>query len=284
MKKKILLPTDFSACSWNAISYALELFKNDTCEFFILNAFKSNNYSLSNMMVAEPGDTLFDTSEKESEEGLDKIKKQIEATKGFNTNHQFKFIASFNYALDAIKYFVDKYEIDMVVMGSKGVSDSENIIYGSVAVDAMEKIRSCPVLTIPKNAEVELPKEIVFPTDFNMPIYKEELSNLAEIAKKTNAEVRILHVVKNLNDQILDNDQKYNKSLIEKYLENVKCIFHTIEGDNTVSTINDYVKSRESDMVVFINKKHWFFGSFLTRPFVKTSTKNLDTPVMALHY
>jgi len=35
--KKILLPTDFSKNAINAIDYALQLFKDETCVCFILN-------------------------------------------------------------------------------------------------------------------------------------------------------------------------------------------------------------------------------------------------------
>ena len=38
--KNILLPTDFSQNSLNAINYAMELFKDTPCQFYLLNAFK----------------------------------------------------------------------------------------------------------------------------------------------------------------------------------------------------------------------------------------------------
>lgn len=37
--KRILLPTDFSENSWNAIQYAMELYKEDVCTFYLLNAY-----------------------------------------------------------------------------------------------------------------------------------------------------------------------------------------------------------------------------------------------------
>ena len=37
--KKILLPTDFSENSLNAIRYAVQLFKNEKCVFYILNTY-----------------------------------------------------------------------------------------------------------------------------------------------------------------------------------------------------------------------------------------------------
>ena len=43
MKRKILLPTDFSKNSWHAIVYALELYKKDQCDFYILNVFSATS-------------------------------------------------------------------------------------------------------------------------------------------------------------------------------------------------------------------------------------------------
>jgi len=48
MKRKILLPTDFSKNAWNAMTYAIELYKDEVCEFYILNTFNATGYALAN--------------------------------------------------------------------------------------------------------------------------------------------------------------------------------------------------------------------------------------------
>ena len=45
MKKKILIPTDFSKNAWGAICYALELFKNEQCDIYILNCYDVDEYT-----------------------------------------------------------------------------------------------------------------------------------------------------------------------------------------------------------------------------------------------
>ena len=64
--KNILLPTDFSQNSLNAINYAMELFKDTPCKFYLLNAFKipylTNEELLENdmkKMAAEVGDLVY---------------------------------------------------------------------------------------------------------------------------------------------------------------------------------------------------------------------------------
>jgi len=40
---------------------------------------------------------------------------------------------------------------------------------------AMEKLRECPVLAFPENISFQAPKEIVFPTDYKVPLKEQSL-------------------------------------------------------------------------------------------------------------
>ena len=49
MRRKILLPTDFSDNAWNAAVYALKLFKDEVCTFYFLNSTSIKVSTLSNL-------------------------------------------------------------------------------------------------------------------------------------------------------------------------------------------------------------------------------------------
>ena len=51
--KKILLPTDFSENALNAIHYALHLFKDESCAFFILNTYTPMIYNYEYQLNAD---------------------------------------------------------------------------------------------------------------------------------------------------------------------------------------------------------------------------------------
>ncbi len=48
--KKILIPIDFSENAINAVNYALALFKDEFCKFYILHAYQEDIY-LSNVPI-----------------------------------------------------------------------------------------------------------------------------------------------------------------------------------------------------------------------------------------
>jgi len=94
MKKKILLPTDFSKNAWTAITYAVELYKNDNCDFYLLNTFQVSGYALESMLIPEPGEKLYDEAKSKSEQGLAKILERLSFRDNY-PNHQFFAVSKF---------------------------------------------------------------------------------------------------------------------------------------------------------------------------------------------
>ncbi|WP_109299398.1 universal stress protein [Aquimarina sp. AU474] len=279
MKKKILLPTDFSKNSWNAISYAIELYKNFACDFYVLNTFNVTGYGLESMMVPEPGERIYEDVKEKSEKGLSKILDRL-AFRDNYPDHKFFMVSQFNSLLEGIKDMVDKQDIEMVVMGTKGSTDANNIIYGSNTILVMEKIRNCPVMAIPGEVIYTEPKEIVFPTDYKTRFKRRELQYLGEIAKISDATIRVLYVT---NDETLNAEQENNKRLLQESFEGIPHEFHTLHNVDVKGGLSAFVESRSSDMITFINRKHSFFGSIFSRPMVKDLGYHSKVPVLALH-
>ena len=280
MKRKILLPTDFSKNAWHAISYALELYKNEDCIFYILNAFHTKGYFIGSLMVPEPGENNYEAAKLESEKELAKVLDMLMFSDDGNPKHSFNTISTFNNPVEAIKKAVEEKDIEIVIMGTRGETNSKSVMYGSNAINVMEKVRNCPVLVVPLKAECILPEEIVFPTSYKTHFKKRELNYLIDIAKKCDASIRILHV---LEDDELSKKQINNKKLLEEYFEGLDYSFHVMSYMSVPVAINCFVESRESDMVAFINKKHAFFGSILSQPLVKDLGSHSKIPMLVMH-
>ncbi|NRD24634.1 universal stress protein [Winogradskyella litoriviva] len=280
MRHQILLPTDFSKSSIKAINYARELYKNDYCDFYLLNVFSGTSNILESLMNMEPGSELFESAKLNSENGLAKVFDMITMSDHHNPKHNFEVISKYNHVVEAIKNVVAQKDIEIVIMGTKGKTNASNSAFGSVAVDVMEKVRNCPILVVPLNANLELPKEIVFPTDFKTNYKRRELTYLIDIANKCDATIVVLHILETTE---LDSSQKENKELLEKILKGTRYKFHNLSHNSVMPAVNIFVESRTSDMVAFINKKHAFFGSILTNPMVKKISFHLKVPILTMH-
>jgi nucleotide-binding universal stress UspA family protein len=280
MKHKILLPTDFSKNAWHAIVYALELYKKDTCDFYILNVFSATGNVIDSLINMEPGSELYETAKLDSENGLAKVSDMLVFKDYHNPKHHFKTISTFNNVVEAIKNIVEEKDIEMIVMGTKGKTASRTKVFGSVAIDVMEKVRNCPVIVVPETAKHNLPKEIVFPTSYKTHFKIRELGYLTDLAKKCEAAIRVLHI--STEDKLTDK-QVNNKKLLEEYFEGIQYTFHSLSYMDIPTAINCFIESRDSDMVAFINKKHAFFGSILTHPLVKEIGFDSKVPLLVMH-
>jgi len=279
MKKKILIPTDFSENAWNAIAYAASLYKDKECTFYILNAYGSASYVTSEMMLAAPGTTSFQSENIRSETGLAHVLDLI-AAGGENPNHTYKVISESNNLLSAMQDTIGKRDIELVVMGTKGASDAENKFFGSNTIVVMEKLRNCPILGIPKDARVAAVKEIVLPTSYKTHFKRKELVHLVEIAHLHQANICVLHVSKK---EGIAKELQENQQLLEECLEGASYSFHYLSGSDVAGSVKLFVESRGSDMIAFINKEHAFFDSVFSTPLVSELGMFSKVPLLVMH-
>ena len=279
MGKSVLIPVDFSAAALNAIKYALKLYSHIPCEFYLLNAFQISGYSVDSPLQPDPGDYAFKSAKDESERGLEHLMETVNE-EILNVAHKFETIATHNSLLHAIKTCIAEKDIDLIVMGTKGITGAESLIFGTNAINIMEGVRTCPVMTIPMEHGHEPPREIVFPTDYKTMYRRKELNYLLEIASIYKAPIRVLHIQKG---KTLDRDQKSKQEILASILKEHEYSFHQLADKKVHKGIGAFVNSRESNMIAFINRKHSLLGNLLSKPLVKELGYHYKIPILALN-
>jgi len=281
MEKRVLLPTDYSKNALNAIRYAQKLYQDIECGFYLLNAFNVSGYDLDSMMVPEPGEHFYETAKKHSEEGMERLMVMLNL-KTENTKHRFFTHCVFNDLVEAVKNMIAKKDIDIIVMGTKGITSSKSRIFGTRTVNVMEKVRNCPVIVVPEHAAFNPPTEIVFPTDYKTNYKKRELRHLIEIAKMHDAKINVLHIDKD-KDGKLNQKELTNKLLLQDILDGTDYEMHFLSSVKISKGIKLFVESRKCKMIAFLNRKHLFFGSILFNPLVKEIGYDPQVPILELN-
>lgn len=279
MDKRILIPTDFSKNALSAIRYALDLYGKLNCEFYFLHVCRVNSYTTDALNIPEPKSTAFESAKLESEQEFKKLLGLLELHQD-NPKHSYHTISTFNPLPEALKQTIAEKDIQLVVMGTRGTTANREIIFGGNTVNAMERIRECPVMAIPPDTHFTPPKEIVFPTDYKAIFKRKELRYLLEIAKMHGTAIRVLYVNKKSD---LKDVQENNKALLDTILATTEHSFHSLTEKDVSDGITSFVESRDSDMIAFINHKHFFFGSIFSKPLVKEIGYEAIVPILALH-
>lgn len=279
MRKHILIPTDFSSNAFNAVQYALELFKNYECTFHIYHAYYIVASTKGNPMFPVPDEFEYRAARNTIEREMEAQEKKILAYSK-NEKHQFVFDFEYGFLVDLLKEKIGKEKIDLIIMGTRGVTDDTKIAYGRNAIDVMEKVRGCPVMAIPSSVDYKELNEIVFPTDFEAKFNLDEMETLKRMAQTTKAAIRILHIG---NEERLNSEQQNNKQFLESYFESVELSFHFLQNVALMEGLLHFVKQRRSGMICFVNRKHWFFGNIFSNPLIKNLGIHATVPLLALH-
>jgi nucleotide-binding universal stress UspA family protein len=279
MKKRILLPTDFSQDSLNALRYGLDVYCNEACEFHILHIYYLGGYAEENLMIPKPEDKEYEKHRLIAESNMEKLKEAVESLES-GPSHEFRFSTHFGPFLDVMGDIIKKDNTDLILMGTRSQSEHHNPNFGSVTVSVMESIRDCPVLAIPVDVKYKSINEIVFPTGFKTRYKEDDLRYLADFSQLINAPIRILYISKG---EPLTAKQQKKKEQLESLFSEVTYTHHNLYNVPVVTGVRCFVQSRESEMMAFVNKKHFFFSSVFSDPMVKQLGRFTDVPLLALH-
>lgn len=277
--KNVLLPTDFSENSWNAIQYTLELFKDEACNFYVFNSYRLPVYTADDFVGSSTNEGLEETLHKKNNENLDKILERISNLKK-NPKHTFRKVLEYNFFLDAIKEVVKKNGIDLIAMGTKGASGAKEIFIGTNTGDVINKVK-VPLIVIPENAKYKFPKEIAFPTDHNVFYDRRSLKLLLKIAELHKSTVRVVHVKADKLE--LNQEQKANKDFVFECLEKVDKSYHTLHNLNLEDALNCFSQSRDVDMIAMVPKNLNFFQKLFFKPKVEEISYHTNIPLLVLY-
>ena len=256
--RKILIPTDFSENALNALKYATDLFKYEVSEFYIMHAYQNDFYSDEVLLSRETLGEVKTIVSNTSVEKLENIKKKIVGISP-NPRHTFNIVSGNNILLADSDKIVDKQNIDIIVMGTKGKTDDKKLTFGSNTLQVLKYVQ-CPVLAIPANYKYTQPKHILFPTNYMIPYKRRELKLLCEMISPYRAIVDILYISKSSK---LSRRQQDNRNFIKEELCKNTINFKIESSKHIINTIYKYIKEHPIDMLVMVNTTHSFLENIL---------------------
>ncbi len=278
--KNILIPTDFSENSWNAIEYALHFFSKSSCNFYLLHVTTKNTLVETGMSNIQNHDVRFETLALPSKKLLQDSVKRIHESFPKNPLHRFFTISDNNYIINSIREQVLQKRINLIVMGTKGVTDFKKTAIGSNAGNVITKVK-CATMVIPEKAKYIKPKEIVFPTDFSIFYRPETLQPILDIADANNASINVLHV--NKYGLELNEDQQKNKEYLDDYFNNYNHSFHYLTNKHIEDAIQQFVDDRNIHLITMLAKNLNYFQKILFHPASKDINYYKKVPFLILH-
>ncbi len=274
--KTILVPTDFSKNSSNAINYAAEIAKLSKAELVLMHIYYIPVVTADAPVVMPAWSDI----EKDCLAALKKTARSIHAKYGKSL--AIKCVCRMGFAVDeTIKQYTEEKKIDMVIMGMHGAGYLTEKLIGS-NTSALIKKSDCPVMVINEHVKFKKIKKIILACDYEKIPGKPVFNILKKFVTLFKSEVFVLHVI-NENKKIAASKETIINKEIIKSLKGADVSFCFIENDNTISGINEFAAEKKADMIVIIPRVH----NFLDRVFKESNTKRMvfhsSIPLLALH-
>jgi nucleotide-binding universal stress UspA family protein len=277
--KNILIATDFSNNAYCALFYAAKLLESKKCTFYLLNTYSELTSLKDKLLPGFGGKKLIKQLETESKEKLESVFYKI-VLDTENPNHVFETISQKGALVTLIEQKLEELNIDLLVMGNKGLTEAADIFFGSNTIQTISKMNTCPVLAVPGEMNFVVPNEIAFVTDFKKDCNRKSIAPLLYVASITNAAIKVIHINEK---KVLTTTQESNRKLLMQCLQAVEHTFHVVhEFDDKAKVIDVVLKKLKIDMYAMVNYKHNLFKKLTHEPIIKDVSMYSNLPFLIL--
>ena len=247
----------------------------DEYTFYLLHTYTPAIYR-AEYLLHSPGQIgLGDVHLVSAMEDLEQLQQQLE--KEFNNpKHHFIRHAAFNTLINEIVETVDREKIDLVIMGTQGATGAKEILFGTNTVHLIDRA-NCPVIAVPSDFVYKPPKEILFPTDYEIAYGEDRLKILLHLAKMHTSRVEVIHISSGYE---LSEARSKNKQGLGSILGKIPHGFHDLPDQGVIEGINNFRSGKGTDLLVMIKNKHVFLERLFIDPVIKKTAFHLDIPFL----
>ncbi len=265
--KTILFPTDFSDNAIHAAKYAGMLASNLGAKVLLLNVYSVP--MISEFQLPNDIEAFLQQNKEEAEQNLADFKKQfVKSTtmhsEMISTQVEYGFIA------DKIKEVAEQAKADLIVMGTRGASNTLDKWLGTNAQKVM-KTAPCPVWIVPQKATLTYPANIMYAADLK----DDEVAAtnlILKFSKALSARCNVIHI----HDMVELNVSHQIEAMVD-YLEdefkNEDVTFKQLSRSNIIDGLETYIKTHKPDVLAMaVHEKSVFeklFESSVTKHFVQ---------------
>ncbi|WP_407557453.1 universal stress protein [Winogradskyella sp. 4-2091] len=275
--RQILLLTDFSNNSINAIRYALNLFKDEVCDFHVLHVESSKVY-VSDDLVMGGGQSIYDSILKKSKEKLyvlvDDFKSEF-----LNNNFTFHQVVDYDDLTESINQLNSITPFDLLIMGSNGVSSAKEVLFGSNTINVIRNVK-CPTLVVPEGFLYSKPSEVLIPLDVDDTLNSKAFNQLIQFIEHFGDKLHLLRI--SAADEIaLEREQDIET--INTVFNAINYLYNSIENVPMEYAVASYIQTHPINLMALMVQKENFIERFFKGSSTTKISSKLRVPLLVFH-
>lgn len=273
MIKRIIVPTDFSACATNAVRYAAKMAKDIKAEEVILTHAYSIPVAYGELAVTSISEAILEEQDEEIVESFERLIKEVDELELINYSYNYKRGMIEN----TLPVECTEKDIDLIIMGTKGAHNFGEAMLGTNAHYIVSESK-IPILIIPENEKYQSILNIALASDYKF-LEPETLQMLRAFNTHFKSEIHIVHIS---DRQMLKTDEKTSAMRFEQYFKNIPHHFHYIMDDDIEHGLMYYIKNHDIQVLAVVPRKHNFFERMFNKSQSKKLIYHSELPILAL--
>lgn len=270
--KAILVGTDFSPAATNAANYATDMALAINADLYILHVYELP-ISFGEIPVSVVPDDLKNQAEKDMKILVDDL------TRRSNGRIKIETEISLGTFFDELKMVCEHIKPYAVVMGSKGKTAAERILFGSHAIYTMNHLK-WPLITVPVGVSFSSVKKIGLACDFQNVEETVPIDEIKEVVKDYDAELHILNTAKK---ESFSPELVFQSGILREKIKELNPIYHFITNKNKDDGILEFATKNNLDLIIVLPKRHSLLEKITHKSLTKQLILHSPFPVMALH-
>jgi nucleotide-binding universal stress UspA family protein len=268
--KTLIVPTDFSPASVNAMKYAVDMALAIDASIYLYTAYELP--IIYNDMPIPP--ITADELKRMNEERLEQLKNSIIRISAGKINVFTE--ARLGNPVHVSEELCNSVQPFAVIMGSHGSTGLEGLIMGSNTLQAIRRLKF-PVIVVPPGTTFRNIKKIGLACDFKNVTESIPFELIKNIVHEFGGELHIMHIGDTDQQPLID------EAWLETMLDDIKPYYHFVKGEDVVSGINEIAEANNFDLVTIIPKNH----NLAEKLFHTSNSKELVThshiPIVSIH-
>ena len=269
---RILVPVDFSQKSEYAVKLAAKMGKKTDCEVYLLHMVE-----LPTGIVDMGAGSNF--SIPESMMYLRKVKEKLLTLKEryFKNGCTVKHAIRFQHPFEGIRDYAKKIEANLIIMGSQGLSDFEEMIIGS-NTEKVVRTSDIPVIVVKRDSENFKLKHLVFASDFKED-NKESFQKFVDFAKLFKSKIHLLKV----NTVSKFENSSVTRQKIKDFINGLELPKNTINVYNdqsVVKGITNFSREIDADLIALTTHGRSGLSNLFNGNIAKSVSKSVLRPVI----
>ena len=274
--KKILVPTDFSEPAANALNLAAQIAKETDAKIYLLHIIEP----IKSYVAATDGMYIDASVEQKYIDYLrDNAKEQIKKVIQDNNYEDLGIeqLIALGTIFSTVNEHVDRYNIDLLIMGTQGISGLDELLIGS-NTEKVVRTAHCPVLTVKNKIDLDELNKIVFATNFK----KDHLivvKHLKEFAQMFEAELTLLYV--NVPNDFYTERQilkKMEEFMVEANIDDFK--FHIYSELNEENGMIHYAEDQDIDLIAVATHQRSGLAHLISGSIAEDVVNHATRPVL----